>query len=584
MADDPLYPIAVLIDELKNEDVQIRLNSIQRLSTIALALGEARTRTELIPFLSEALDDEDEVLLAISKELSGFISLVGGAEHAYTLLPPLEQLSMVEESVVHDKAVEALCAIGNAMPAAHLEEHMMPMIQRLAADVGWASRVSACGLFTTVYNPKAKAAFATAKALYAKLCEDDMPMVRRAAAQVLGKIAEGNAAGVIKEDLYPLFQRLVTDEQDNVRPLAVKAAVTFAKILGKEDISGLLVGPLHAAAKDRSWRVRYVVAESFPDFQDAMGPELARTELSPMLVRLLRDQEKEVRMSAVEQLPFVCKGMATADRLIVYTTNFCPYLNDLSQDTSQHVRVKLAGVLVTIAPVLGKEKTTELLAPLFVRLLKDEIPDVRMSVIPSLGTLNDVVGSDLIAQQIIPEIVTLADDPQWRVRLAVCEQLPGLAASLGQAVFNDKLKALCLTWLEDNVFAIRAAASQCLNELCKVLGAGWTSTSLMPKLNEMAMEGQAQTYLSRLTALFLMQSCAQHMDKDLMNSVAVPIVLKLCKDAVPNVRFNASRTLELMAPKIEKKTAKEVKPVLESMVKDADIDVQFYSQQALAAL
>ena len=44
--DDSLYPIAVLIDELRNEDVQLRLNSIKKLSTIALALGVERTRWE----------------------------------------------------------------------------------------------------------------------------------------------------------------------------------------------------------------------------------------------------------------------------------------------------------------------------------------------------------------------------------------------------------------------------------------------------------------------------------------------------------------------------------------------------------
>jgi serine/threonine-protein phosphatase 2A regulatory subunit A len=67
---DELYPIAVLIDELKvrlersaqgvlwqlliskqHDDVLLRLNAIHRLSTIALALGPERTREELIPFL-----------------------------------------------------------------------------------------------------------------------------------------------------------------------------------------------------------------------------------------------------------------------------------------------------------------------------------------------------------------------------------------------------------------------------------------------------------------------------------------------------------------------------------------------------
>lgn len=67
---EELYPIAVLIDELKvntagaqhrcglqvdfclqHDEVLLRLNAIHRLSTIALALGPERTRDELIPFL-----------------------------------------------------------------------------------------------------------------------------------------------------------------------------------------------------------------------------------------------------------------------------------------------------------------------------------------------------------------------------------------------------------------------------------------------------------------------------------------------------------------------------------------------------
>lgn len=46
-----LYPIAVLMDELKHEEVANRLRAIRRLDTIALALGPERTRDELVPFL-----------------------------------------------------------------------------------------------------------------------------------------------------------------------------------------------------------------------------------------------------------------------------------------------------------------------------------------------------------------------------------------------------------------------------------------------------------------------------------------------------------------------------------------------------
>lgn len=54
--------------------LQLRLNSVKKLATIALALGEERTRTELVPFLTETIYDEDEVLLALAEQLGSFTS------------------------------------------------------------------------------------------------------------------------------------------------------------------------------------------------------------------------------------------------------------------------------------------------------------------------------------------------------------------------------------------------------------------------------------------------------------------------------------------------------------------------------
>lgn len=98
-----LYPIHLLMDELKSDDVHLRLSSIRRLSTIALALGPERTRLELIPFLQDQLDDEDEVLLVLAEELAGFPDYVGGDKHAWLILGPLENLAAVEETLVRDK-------------------------------------------------------------------------------------------------------------------------------------------------------------------------------------------------------------------------------------------------------------------------------------------------------------------------------------------------------------------------------------------------------------------------------------------------------------------------------------------------
>lgn len=114
---------------MKNDDVAVRLNSIRRLSTIARALGEERTRNELIPFLNDCNDDEDEVLLAMAEELGDFVNYVGGKEHAHVLLVPLETLSTVEETVVRDRAVESLCKVGSVLSSKSIAEFFLPLIK-----------------------------------------------------------------------------------------------------------------------------------------------------------------------------------------------------------------------------------------------------------------------------------------------------------------------------------------------------------------------------------------------------------------------------------------------------------------------
>jgi serine/threonine-protein phosphatase 2A regulatory subunit A len=59
--EESLAPIALLIDSLRAADAAQRLESCRKLTVIAKALGEERTRRELIPFVNESVDDEDEV-------------------------------------------------------------------------------------------------------------------------------------------------------------------------------------------------------------------------------------------------------------------------------------------------------------------------------------------------------------------------------------------------------------------------------------------------------------------------------------------------------------------------------------------
>lgn len=52
------------------------------------------------------------------------------------------------------------------------------------------------------------------------------------------------------------------------------------------------------------------------------------------------------------------------------------------------MRAALANQISGLAPLLGKDSTTEHLLPLFLHLLKDEFPEVRLNIISKLETVN----------------------------------------------------------------------------------------------------------------------------------------------------------------------------------------------------
>lgn len=57
----------------------------------------------LLNISTESVEDEDEVLTALSEELGNFVEYVGGPEWGHVLLSPLENLAAIEEPLVREK-------------------------------------------------------------------------------------------------------------------------------------------------------------------------------------------------------------------------------------------------------------------------------------------------------------------------------------------------------------------------------------------------------------------------------------------------------------------------------------------------
>ena len=211
------------------------------------------------------MEDEDEVLTALSDELGGFVEYVGGPEHAHCLLSPLENLAAIEEPLVREKAVESLNKICEQLSQAQVEEHYIPLTVRLSKADWFTSKISATGLYCVPYNKATPPSQETLRQSFGQLVRDETPMVRRQAANNLAKFVKEIPSQIVMEEMIPLFQHLASDDQDSVRLLTVDVLIAIAESVPKEQQSsyGTLLAALRNLFEDKGWRVRYMVADRF---------------------------------------------------------------------------------------------------------------------------------------------------------------------------------------------------------------------------------------------------------------------------------------------------------------------------------
>ncbi|PHU24334.1 Serine/threonine-protein phosphatase 2A 65 kDa regulatory subunit A beta isoform [Capsicum chinense] len=623
-----IYSIGVLIDEMKSKDFRLRYKSMDKLSDIAQTLGAERTRRELIPFLTENTDhDDNEVLLRMIEQLKLFIPYVGGVEHASVLLPPLENLCIAREASIRDKAVKALCKIGRKMNEPDLIESFIPMLERLAAGVWFTGRISSCGLFHTAYPHAPEPVKNELRTLYRQLCDDETPSVRMAAAKNLEKFAETIEELHLMNYIMPMTKHLLQNDHDSVRSLAVKSCIALRKLLEPSVFKTEFLRIMLRSVQDTAWRVRGMVADQFLQLCDALGPDLTRDGgLFQVYICLVEDNVVEVRTTGAGKVTKFCQRVSP-ETTVQY---ILPHVKALSLDSSHHVRTALSSDIVGLAPIIGKvswpvwllelhekpvsayaltcfgksnlflvnhfakrnllslysllqDATVQHLLPIFHSLLKDSSSEVRWNIISKLDQIYQVIGIELICRTVLLNILELTEvRHSWWIRHAIIEFIPIMASHVGPSIYNDVVGALCIQWLADKVCAVREAAVQNLKRLAEIFGREWASENIIPQVLNMVND---QYYLYRMNALDALLKLAPVMGSEITCSQFLPVILAASKDSVPNCRSYVAKVLKPLASVVDQSAVEEsIRPCLNELRADIDREVVDCANEALQAI
>ena len=147
---EDLNALELLQDEMKTDEVHLKVNAVHRMKTVILCIGVEDATKKMVEYLGNLVKiEDDEVLFAIAEELGICWDLLPDKT---IFLPLLEKLCQSDETVVREQAAKSMATISVQLTDQEMQLTFAPAVIRLSQAEWFYGRVSACHLFAPAYK------------------------------------------------------------------------------------------------------------------------------------------------------------------------------------------------------------------------------------------------------------------------------------------------------------------------------------------------------------------------------------------------------------------------------------------------
>ena len=562
-----------LLEDLQSQETKIKINAIHNLRGISLALGCEATKKELLPYLKNCVnnEEEDEVLIELAKVLSNFLDCIGGKENIKDLLGLFEVILTIDEPTIRKEAInslkETIQQIGNIK---YIEKDIMDIINKFYIVDDVNQKLSALNLIIVVYKDLNENNKKIVLEYLDNFSISDNISIKKELLSEITKITLLLSIDYIKK----FINIMMKDKNDTVKIDLLNIIISIKNHKELVSMMDFIYELIPKLSEDQNWRVRLTVIDSITEILNFnnINYQFKQTVIN-IYLKLIEDPEAEIRNGC-------CLKLEEITKLLKNEVNFEKILKNmekLGKDPKNFVKNSLAENIFKICHLIDKEQITEYIFPLFNTLINDENLDIRINLINNLCQLSDIFEPTTILDKIIPSIVEISSNKSWRIRTKIINIIQIIATKLYiQNTFIQYILNICLNFLTDHVYAIREAGCKLLCNIYKNVKDSEFERRLIEKLNEMS---NSSNYLIRNTCgMFIKYFIEKINDKiyfDFFEKKLINIVYKLTVDKISNVRI----TCAIIFNKVKNSSFKDrnnidkIKKCIEILKKDEDKDV-----------
>lgn len=551
------------LEDLKSDEIKRRLAAVAQLGNIARAFGPDKTRQLIVPFLKEYEEEDEEILLELSNQLVHVARLLPEKDASLPeLISHYPIFLNYEDNSVASEGLRSLEAIVREFNVKH--DCLILLAKKLMAAGTSKGAISATRLVCRLaaYIPT-KHNNEVVKILTDNASHRLINVRTETAISLREILLEG---GFYEFAALTALKRLVKDPQSSVQVFAFETLCW--KTHSKQYFQASLFPLVLSCLEVKNWRIRYVMVRQLTNILGSLEPK-SRKPVTALFAKCLNDSELEVSVLAIEVLKNALPLIDVDD----LAEKILPELAKMTTSDNAEVKGALAGTISSLSPVLVK--VTDAFAQvkaIITALSKDPSPDIKARLMLNIEPYLKTVNAQTTNLAFVGIAYELAADKNWKVRVQGLKALEVLATKFpedfGQddkvlKTFNDKLT--------DRISSVRRHSLLCLKGIGMVQGQAWLEKNYLPIIHAYI---DHQTYLYRFNFLFGVAEVFKNLTPTAQAKEA-DLVIKMTRDAVPNVRFQALLVLLQFAQILEDKGMEDrVRKTADAMVSDVDGEVR----------
>jgi serine/threonine-protein phosphatase 2A regulatory subunit A len=542
MEQNLVNPLQLFKDELSNEEISVRVNAVRRLPIVITALGaKSPVITQLLSFLDNIIQvsDDDEVLFGLAEAMHSLVEYI----EPQLLLPLLEKLLAVEETIVREKTVDTFTFMVRKLSKQEISTLVIPSVVKMALSQSFSIKMSALNIITEIFPLLSPDEKVNILDKINTLFAEESLILRRNLANKLGKLCKHIPKETLQNEIFNHFKNLTNDDSDSVRIITIESLIELAKVFTNEENKTFVIPLIIQMTGDKSWRVKLVLAKCFADLAEAVGNDIAENSLISIFSTLLRDPENEVRIAAVKSLKkFVL--LLSLEKI----QSILAYLQTLAKDAVSLVRTGVCDVLIEVLKMnlepLGKEVTKVRIQPIITDLVNDKDTEVKIEALKLLPLWSKWVGTYVLDLVSSGSLVVCFDSPNWRIRYAIIESYIEIANEFkNQKTFDKSIKKIIQNGLHDKAYKVRLLSISSLKAFSEFLEDSYVIDNIFKELVKISIE-HTEFYSYRVTSVYGLEAIAENLNaKDKVKDQFMKTVLKLIEDTIVNVRQAAVKVL-----------------------------------------